>query len=303
MTDSQSILKTNLLDLLHELRDPPMPLLLCGGYGLYLKQVYLQETVSSKTVIDGELWPAPRATQDLDILLTVEVVASIHRMQSIKAALDRLGYTAIPRAKYMQFAKPLGDGRDVKVDILTGSREAYSSDLKVKEKVRLKKGDERRVRPLGNVRLHARLTNEAVAFEENTMEIPVRGTRSNGQSYEGIVHIPQPFTLLLMKLHAFRDRYASENKDMGRHHALDLYRIVAMMTDDEFERTQQRVKQHQDEPAVIEACRIVAEHFESIESLGALRLQEHQLWVRNMETDTTMKTFLSAMEDLFQLQH
>jgi hypothetical protein len=55
MTDGQSILKTSLLDLLNELRDQPMPLILAGGYGLYLKQVHLQETLSSPTLIPGDL--------------------------------------------------------------------------------------------------------------------------------------------------------------------------------------------------------------------------------------------------------
>lgn len=80
MNDAQSILKTSLLDLLYELRDDNIPLILGGGYGLYLKQVHLQATLESPTLIAGELWPAPRATEDLDILLRTEIVLDAGRM-------------------------------------------------------------------------------------------------------------------------------------------------------------------------------------------------------------------------------
>jgi hypothetical protein len=83
-------------------------------------------------------------------------------------------------------------------------------------------------------------------------------------------------------------------KDMARHHALDLYRIVAIMTEDEFQQTAQRVGEHQSEPVIVEAKRIVGEHFASTESLGSLRLREHRLWREGM----AITEFLSAMRDL-----
>jgi hypothetical protein len=290
MTDGQSILKTSLLDLLYELRDQQGPLILGGGYGLYLKQVRLQETLSSPTLISGELWPVPRATEDLDILLKTEVVVDTDRMRPIRAALDKLGYAVIETAKYTQFVKPLGLGMDVKVDFLTGPLGAFAGDPRVKV-------DARRVRPRKSVHLHAARTDEAVGFQEDTLAIPVNGTLSNGQDYEAVVHVPQAFTLLLMKLYAFRDRCMDAAKDMARHHALDLYRIVAIMTDDEFQRTGRQVEQHNGDPVVVEARRIVGEHFASSESLGSLRLREHRLWREGMALDE----FLSTMKELFRV--
>ncbi len=38
-----------------------------------------------------------------------------------------------------------------------------------------------------------------------------------------------------MKLHAFRDRLDDPRKDLAQHHALALYRIVTMLTEDEFD--------------------------------------------------------------------
>lgn len=290
MTNGQSILKTSLLDLLYELRGLQMPLILGGGFGLYLKQIHLQETLSSATLIPGNLWPAPRATEDLDILLTTEVVVDADRMRPISMALEQLGYKVIPGAEYMQFAKPLGNGMTVKIDLLTGPLGPFANDPRIKV-------DDRRVRPRESVHLHAHRTDEAVGFQEDTLVIAVCGILSNGQDFEGVVHIPQAFTLLLMKLFAFRDRCIDADKDMGRHHALDLYRIVAIMTENEYQKTEQRIEQHQNKPVVVEAKRIVKDYFRSGESLGSLRLREHQLWNDNM----ALAEFLAAMKDLFRI--
>ena len=290
MTDGQPILKTSLLDLLHELRDQPMPLILAGGYGLYLKQVHLQETPSSPTLIPGELWPAPRATEDLDVLLRTEVLVDADRMRSIRAALDRLGYLPIPEAKYMQFVKTFGGGRFVKIDLLTGPLGTFADDPRLRV-------DDRRVRPRKSVQLHAHRTDEATGFQENTLVIPLSGVLSSGEAYEAVAHIPQTFTLLLMKLHAFRDRCRDAEKDMARHHALDLYRIVAMMTEVEFQQTRQQVERHQGDPVTGEARRIVTESFSSAESLGSLRLREHPLWDEAM----ALQAFLSALTDLLRV--
>lgn len=289
MTDGQPILKTSLLDLLYELRDQPTPLILCGGYGLYLKQVYLQDTLDSATLIAGELWPAPRATEDLDILLRTEVVVDASQMRPVREALDRLGYTAIPGAEYMQFSKQLGGGRIVKVDMLTGPLGPLANDPRVKV------GD-RRVRPQPSVKLHAHRTDEALGFQEHTMVVPVMGILSSGDPYEAAVYVPSAFTLLLMKLHAFRDGCNDENKDLARHHALDIYRIMAMLTEQELDQTQQQLAEHRDESAVVEAVRIAGEYFVSEESLGSLRLREHALWDESM----ALTDFLSAMKDLLQ---
>ena len=38
----------------------------------------------------------------------------------------------------------------------------------------------------------------------------------------------------MMKLFAFRDRKADEDKNLGRHHVLDLHTIVAMQIESEY---------------------------------------------------------------------
>ncbi len=289
MTEAPSILKTSLLDLLYELRDHDFSLILGGGYGLYLKQVLLQETMQYSTLIDGNLWPSPRATEDLDILLSTEVVVDSERMGPIRTALDQLDYVAVPGAEYMQFIKTLPAEQYVKVDLLTGPREMFTGDPRVRVGVR-------RVRPRRSVGLHAHATDEALAFEQRTMALAVDGVLSSGEPYAAMVRIPSAFTLLLMKLHAFRDRCQDEDKDLGRHHALDIYRIVAMMSEQEWELTLQQVREFEQHPVIVEAADIIRTYFDSPESLGSIRLREHRLWNDTM----ALKEFLSAIQDAFR---
>jgi len=184
------------------------------------------------------------------------------------------------------FGRP-GGGRFVKIDLLTGPLGPLGNDPRVKI-------DDRRVRPRKSVKLHAHRMDEALGFQDNTMVIPLDGSLSSGELYEAAVLVPSAFTLLLMKLHAFRDRCKDAAKDLAQHHALDIYRIVAMMTEQEFEETGQQIAGQRNHPVLIEAARVVAEHFDSPESLGSLRLRSHSLWDEGM----AMQAFLAALRDL-----
>jgi len=62
------------------------------------------------------------------------------------------------------------------------------------------------------------------------MRITVDGSLSSGEPYEAVIYVPSTFTLLLMKLHAFRDRCQEEEKDLARHHALDIYEAQGIAT-------------------------------------------------------------------------
>jgi len=188
----------------------------------------------------------------------------------------------------MQFIKQLGGSRFVKVDLLTGSLGPLADDPRIKV-------DDRRVRPRKSLKLHAHRADEALGFQEDTLAIPVKGILSSGEVYQGTVNILSAFTLLLMKLHAFRDRCHDEEKDLARHHALDIYRIVAVMTEEQFEQTRRKVSAQKDHPVLAEATRIVRANFESPESLGSLRLRSHALWNDEM----ALNEFLSALHDLF----
>jgi hypothetical protein len=280
---NDNALRTSLLDLIADLSNAGIELILGGGYGLYLKQVQLQAENRPRTAIPGNLWPVPRATEDLDLFLRTEIVASMTAMTQVRAALDRLGYSPVEAAKFMQFEKPFGSGV-VKIDLLTGPvAESARSRVKI---------GAGRVRPIPlpgstvpKLELHAHSTEEALAIEEDLQPIAVQGHGSDGSQYECVVHIPQAFTYLIMKLFAFRDQVATPEKDNARHHAMDLYRIVAMLTEPETLTINQRVIEFDQAPTTIEARRIVKEMFGYSEAIGFLRLREHRDFRRDMDAD------------------
>jgi hypothetical protein len=258
---SMDPLVTALLDLAHELPEFPRPLLVGGGFGLYLKQRHLEDGGDERTLLPGELWPPARATEDVDLLLPTEVIVSVDHMRSIREALDRLGYE--PEVNYFQFVKKASSG-PVKVDLLTCDIPAELFDrVKIKSM---------RVRPTGDVQLHAYLTREALELWRSPSEFVLRGARSDGSADELRVFVPNAFTYLLMKLHAFRDRVNDERKNLASHHALDLYRIVAMMTRDEYELVQELARRHADTTAVREAADVIVERFGDDRSVGMIRL-------------------------------
>ncbi len=273
--NEQDVLKTCLLDLNRELESEGIPLILGGGYGLYLKQLDLQAR-GVRTLLDIEMWPEPRATNDLDVFLQAEIVTDAERMEVLRHALDRLGYAAIESARYYQFVKPISAGRKVKLDLLAGPLGDYEE--------RVPK-DPRRVRPRPSVDLHARRVDEAVGIEEEWTELRVTGFLSDGAPYSATVIIPQGFSYLLMKLYAFRDQRENNVKEFGQHHALDCFRIVAMMTKDEYELVLSLSEKHQHHERVEEARSIVNDHFCDEESLGVLRLREHPLFRPEMDVE------------------
>ena len=279
-------LKTSLLDLHHEIAAYGIRLILGGGYGLYLKQHHLQSQ-SIQTMLDMAIWPEARATNDLDVFLSAEVVTDSASMGIFRAALEKLGYREIESAKFYQVVKPIGAGQQVKLDLLAGPLGKYEE--------RVKK-DVRRVRPLPSVNLHARRVDEALGIEESCTEIELAGHLSSGETHQGTVFVPQPFSYLLMKLFAFRDRKDDEDKNMGRHHALDVLRIVAMMTRHEYEETQRLFRDCIEREPVQEARRIVQECFADENAIGMIRIREHQLFRREID----IRAFFGDLHSLLE---
>ena len=97
--------------------------------------------------------------------------------------------------------------------------------------------------------------------------------------------MPQAFPFALMKLGALRDRINDPNKDEGRHHALDLYRIVAMLTEDEDAVASELAKQHADNDILLRAIRVVDELLLPADGLGRIRMLEHPLCPDDADPD------------------
>lgn len=283
--DGLDYLKASLLDLDFELQGQQIPLILGGGYGLFLKQEYLRSQ-NVQTLVDAQMWPEARSTSDLDVFLRAEVVTNPEQMRSLRAALNRLQYQVVESAKFYQFFKPAPIGGAVKIDLLVGPLGAHAP---------LAKRDERRVRPRVGGDLHAHPVDEALGVEDSCMSISLRGNRSTGEAHEAIIYVPQGFSYLMMKLFAFRDRKNDPDKEMGRHHALDLFRIVAMLTREEYDSARAMRERYADDPMVMQAQQVVREAFGTEEGVGVLRIREHPLFRRGMD----VVGFASELRGLF----
>jgi hypothetical protein len=279
-------LTANLIDLLFELRDFSVPLTIGGGFGLYLKRMQLDET--RERTLFSQL-TMPRATNDLDLFVRADVLCDLQSMKAVAAALDRLGYEVVPEAQYMQWKKHFdlhGQDREVKVDLLVGPLGQFRERLHVKGV---------RARPVGPIKLHAHTLEEAVHIDESPVTFTISGNRTNGEPAEAQIHVPQPFTYLMMKLFAFRDRKMDEDKNLGRHHALDLYTIVAMQVESEYQESLRLGNLYIGDGHVETAREIIRSDFAEPTSIGVIRLREHPLF----RTEFPVPDFLAVLGEIF----
>jgi len=280
-------LTANLLDLLFELREHPIPLTIGGGFGLYLNRMRLDET--RERTLFSQL-PMPRATNDLDLFIRADLLCDLQSMKAVGAALGRLGFEVVPEAKYMQWKKCFdlhGQEREIKVDLLVGPLGQFRERLHVKGV---------RARPIGSIKLHAHTLEEAVHIDESPVTLTISGNRSNGEPAQAKIHVPHPFTYLMMKLFAFRDRKEDGNKNLGRHHALDLYTIVAMQVESEHQESLRLGNLYGRDRHVETAREIIRSDFAEPTSIGVIRLREHSLF----RPEFPVPDFLAVLSEIFR---
>ncbi len=281
-----------LLEILQAVEDFEYQPILVGGYGLHLKQTYVQ----GKEQHLLRSLPKSRATRDLDVMLDLNVVIERELFVQFRDVLLSLGFEAVDRNKFWQWNKSIeldGSYFDVIVDLLTGPVAEHQEQLKLDSK-----NNPRRVRSKGkSVSFHTRTTREALEFDLATSNIPVSGALLDGSTYEAQVRIASPFTYLLMKLAAFRDQYNNKVKEYGRHHSLDVFRIIGLMTEDEYKYTQLRIQDLQNSEVVQDATDIVKEFFAKPVGMGVIRLKEHSLFTDELQVDE----FLDVLSELFLL--
>jgi hypothetical protein len=274
---AQDPLLTTLLDLDAALS--PQKLIIGGGYGLYLKQLYVSNNPQIRTLFAVNDLPSARTTEDIDLILRAEIVTDSSSMKSIRDVLDHLGFTVVETAMYTQFVRPMSPGR-VKIDLLAAPLGEFAS--------RVQK-DARRVKPKPSVGLHASKLEEAIAVERHGILIPIQGQLSSGKPYQTDVLIPQAFTYLLMKLCAYRDRMDDTDKYLGQHHAIDIYRIVGLLTEAEDVDVRALSTEFAAHPTVIDARQVAATHFISSDGIGRLRIREHPLYNTKVDLDRFSK--------------
>ena len=123
---------------------------------------------------------------------------------------------------------------------------------------------------------------------------------SSGERFEARVFVPQGFTYLVMKLCAFRDQEGERNTEATSNHTLDLYRTAAPLTQREHARAKVMAIQFRERAMYQQAGDVVAGHFQSMESIGVIRLPEHPLFTGRAPEG--LEEFLSVLTVLFPLQ-
>ena len=282
-------LQTALLDLLQKVGDSKIRLIVGGGFGIYLKTDHVR-SLDVRTLL--EQWPEPRSTNDLDLFLRPELLIESSKVKPLVSAITDLGYQVVPGAEKYQFVKPGADGTDagsVKIDILTGPQSRF-------QKTRVKV-DARRARPNPSVGIHAHPVDEALTLEEGLLPIVLTGPLSSGEDWESEVFLPHPYTFSMMKLFAFRDRLEDPDKEFGRYHALDLYTILATMTEVEWRDALRLRDQYKDDPTAREAGNLVSKYFSSKERKGIIRLMESPYYRPELQKDD----FMSVLKEMFPL--
>ena len=155
--------------------------------------------------------------------------------------------------------------------------------------------DARRARPNPSVGIHAHPVDEALTLEEGLLPVPLKGRLSSGDPWESEINIPHPYTFLMMKLFAFRDRLDDPNKEFGRYHALDLYSILATISEEEWRYGLEMRDRYRANPYVIEAGTLVSDYFSHLDQLGVVRLKESPYYRPQFQLDA----FISALKELF----
>src|SRR4051812_14798305 len=125
---AQDPLLTTLLDLDSQLNSS-QELIIGGGYGLFLKQLYLQANPQIRALFAADRLPTARTTEDIDLILRAEIVTDSKSMKPIRAALDRLGFSVVETAKYTQFVRPMRPGQ-VKIDLLAAPLGQFADRVK-----------------------------------------------------------------------------------------------------------------------------------------------------------------------------
>ena len=268
-----------------ELQKNDIKLILGGGYGLVLRTEYIRRTQAATRF---EEIPEARSTNDLDLFLSAEIITGAEKIEKIRDALETLKFE--PVAPFFQFQLPVvyeGLEKPVKIDLLAALPETAAQ-------LSLVKINKPRIRPKKAKNIHGYLTEEAVTLEENLLPIDIS---EEGES-PLVIYLPHPFSYLVMKLFALRDRLEDEEQDFGAYHAFDIYRIVGMITENEWNQAVELHERYRDAPKIREAEEISGDLFASLESVGVLRVRQH---ARATNVLIPPENLVALIEDLQEL--
>jgi hypothetical protein len=252
-----------LIELVQRMQQRGISLTVAGGLGIYLKHRWVLQQIETghRTPPLMDI-PDARATEDIDAFFGLEVYLQPTRAD-LREILRELGYK--PCTDYLMFEKTLsGDPeRKISLDLLS----PLTDDSRIKIDKPTKPGKLRRFGPKDNrnsppeQRLHAYATPEAFAIDELPRTLPLRGNTPLGEPYEGDVRVPHPFASLCMKIQAAADyEHATpiERNPRGQKHAPDVYLVLAMLNETEWDECSHLCEQFSDHPE-LESIRAAVE--------------------------------------------
>ena len=216
----------------HELQKAEGLLQVAGGYGLFLKQHWLIAKQSVPTVVPLRQWhdAAPRVTKDVDIVVSLDLIASKSAQALMAQALERCGFGLDPKAPKprWQFSKQIGADRQMLVEFHAQLPDARHKNLAIDKRRRVKHKPS-----LGEHGIHGRQNPEAVGSDYHPFCFEIEDLS---------IAVPNPVSWCLMKLGALRDRwrksqdqtrdaeYRNFHREQAMKHSRDVCRAVALMT-------------------------------------------------------------------------
>lgn len=255
MTDPTKVLREELAHILRQTSSSGINLVLAGGFGVLLR--IDQARRSAKETLAP--LPVARSTRDLDVVLPADVIVDPRATGALRRVLDDAGYEPFPGAEYYQFRKEKKvDGVEVLIKVDLFAQEP-PEDAPVKR-------DARRIRPRHFTGLHAHRATEAIAITESPVLVPL----SAGVS----AATPNSFSYWILKLFALRDRIVSDEVELARQHAYDLYTLWASTDKGAWEAAQRISAGHSEHLCVLEARRFINSLFGTMPSIGTIRLRE-----------------------------
>ncbi len=183
-----------------DLRGIAPSLLLAGGYGLFLKQMWLigERDIATegelRTMVPVARWlyETPRVTRDFDFIASLGLIASPEDQRRTGQVLEAHGFSVVPENARWQFQRPIGNDEKICVDFHAPDPAGQREDLR---------WDDRRVKPrpsLGAEGIHGRTNPETAGCDLHPFSFPWR---------ELEITVPNAVTWAVMKLVAMHDQW------------------------------------------------------------------------------------------------
>lgn len=289
-TDTNNHLLRTLIELGHEFKNAGIPLILGGGFSLYLRSEFSNKKRSAR-------YPhlqSQRPTKDIDIFLTSDIIISPVKAEHIKAILSRLGFTV--KTEYFQYIKSTmidGISREIIVDLL--SQPVGPEDL---EKVVIKPP---RIKPIGVEKFHAFFHREAEIINFDLRSVSNYVSDALSGDFNNIF-LPSSMSFIVLKLFAFRDRIQDEKKDFGRHHAYDIFATVLDMDENDWKTAALQSEFQKDSQILKEARLLAAQYFSAQDSLGIIRIRENVQFRYNRAIyDPVIPMVINDLREMFRV--